>query len=129
MIRIDFEANGKTPVGYGRFIYSEYIHQNYRDIVTVENIVKKLTNFLRNVAYNDQCVTFVYVNDKVETTNVSRYWRSYGDKYNYVVWNGCGAYTDAEFTSLKSKRMRDAYLACADFAIENDMMNERGAEE
>ncbi len=129
MIHVRYEFNGKTLMGFGKMEAETSIFSDYRDIETVERVIKEVKKLFGNKSVSNQCVTFSFMKKDYNEVSTSRFLRFYSEEITYVEWAdgfGCGVKHNRGY-SIKAKDIKEAYLACADRAIEYE--NEEKAKE
>ena len=127
MIKIEVEAHAKTAIDFNTELKgSKTIFSKYRDIETVEDVVKYVKSIFTNKTFWDVSVSFIYDDGSLYGRTISRLFNvTNGGKVTELHWYGLGSTADTriELDKLTTKVIRDMYLECADKAIENEKLN------
>ena len=116
-IYYECEFDTSTPVGYAHCTTSDGIYKDYRDISTVEGVIKTIKKLFANDNYHAQCVTFFAKTERKGKHEVARLWYNYKDHYDLVIFEGVGAYSNLTREKVDAKLIREIYLNCADYTI------------
>ena len=125
MLKLSYEFNGNTVMGFAHCEHADIISSDYKDYDTVETTVKTLVKFFSSKSLTDQCVTFSYhfrkENGDWVRNNCARIWKNYSGKFEGVVWNddNCGVPSPV-IEKMTAKDFRGWYLACATKAINTE---------
>ena len=130
MIIIEYEFITKTEMATDTNCRArEYLYGHPRDVSNVEKAITRIKRFFANKKYTNQCVTFIHYNDcsgYSHETNIGRLFRFYSDNVTHVEWNGNLKDTKEELPKLTAKKIREAYLNCADYAICEELKGKDG---
>ena len=111
MITIETEFDGKTAMGYGHSTFRKDYFERYRDIETVEEVIKLVSKLFNNKNLSNQMATFEFFSHDKSVT-VCRFSRFYSDTIEFMWWEKNEYYANkVEIgTKLSKKEIRKAYL-------------------
>ena len=127
MIRIEVEAHTKTIIDFNTEIKGcKWVYNNYRDVETVDEVVKYVKAIFASKSFRDVSVSFIYDDGTLYGRTISRLYNlTAGGNVTELHWYGRGSTADTqiELDKLTAKIIRNMYLECADKAIENEKLN------
>ena len=118
MIRIEVEATEKTIIDWNTQLKGSMpIYRDFRDVETVEKVVKYVMSLFASKKFHDVSVSFIYDNDSIYGKTTGRLFNiCNGGKVTELHWYGDSSTADTkiELEKLTKKIIKDMYLECVE---------------